>query len=328
MKAARAKPRRATPRPRSGRISEPLLSLLACPLDKSPLDEHRGGLVCQHSHKYKVEDGIPILHPENAKPGFWGMAGKVLPTNTGKVDAFVQHAIGATGGFMYIDRIGKLTEYPIPEFPLSEGEGKTLLDIGCNWGRWSLAAAQKGYRVVGMDPHLDAIKAAMRVKKQLGIEVDYVVGDGRYLPFRDNSFDRVFSYSVLQHFSPADVAMVLERVNFLLRENGQSWIQMANAFGLRSLYHQFNRNFRVPKNFEVRYWPPPRLQNEFETRVGETLLLVDGFFSVNVQPKDAPLLSPKYRYVLKASQLMKTLSRFIPGLKYFADSLYVVSIRD
>ena len=39
-----------------------------------------------------------------------------------------------------------------------------LLDIGCSWGRWSLAAARKGYSVVGIDPSLGAVMAARRIK--------------------------------------------------------------------------------------------------------------------------------------------------------------------
>ena len=38
--------------------------------------------------------------------------------------------------------------------------GTRLLDIGCSWGRWSLAAAARGYDAVGIDPSLGAIMAA------------------------------------------------------------------------------------------------------------------------------------------------------------------------
>ena len=40
--------------------------------------------------------------------------------------------------------------------------GSRLLDLGSSWGRWSIAAARKGYSVVGLDPSLGAVLAARR----------------------------------------------------------------------------------------------------------------------------------------------------------------------
>src|SRR5262249_41288403 len=115
----------------------------------------------------------------------------------GEVDPFVRNAIGATNGNLYQHLVGNLREYPIPRLRLPAGENRPFLEVGCNWGRWCIAAARLGYKTVGIDPSLKSIRAAKRVSRQLGIEITYVVADGRYLPFRDRSFDQVFSYSVL-----------------------------------------------------------------------------------------------------------------------------------
>ena len=58
--------------------------------------------------------------------------------------------------------MGKLDRYPIPEIRLPESQGETLPDVGCNWGRWSVAAARKGYAVVGIDPSMGGVMAARR----------------------------------------------------------------------------------------------------------------------------------------------------------------------
>ena len=90
--------------------------------------------------------------------------------------------------------------------------GELLLDIGCNWGRWTIAAAQRGYRPIGIDPSFEAIVAARRIARQLGVDdARYVVADARKLPFADGTFDVVFSYGVLQHFSKSDVALSVAR---------------------------------------------------------------------------------------------------------------------
>jgi 2-polyprenyl-3-methyl-5-hydroxy-6-metoxy-1,4-benzoquinol methylase len=112
------------------------------------------------------------------------------------IDPVVSVIIAATSGYAYKHLVGKLRTYPIPDLRLPAVDGKTLLDIGCNWGRWSVAAARKGYRVVGVDPSLGAIMAARRVARQLDVDIDYIVADARYLPFEDGTLD-VFSYSVI-----------------------------------------------------------------------------------------------------------------------------------
>lgn len=52
-------------------ISKELLEILACPQCKGDLrlDEERGGLVCERCRLlYPIEDGIPIMLVEEAKP--------------------------------------------------------------------------------------------------------------------------------------------------------------------------------------------------------------------------------------------------------------------
>ena len=115
----------------------------------------------------------------------------------------------ATNGIAYRHLVGKLKEYPLPEIRLPQGNRQTFLDIGCSWGRWCIAAARKGYTPIGIDPSLGAVMAANRIARQMGLQIKYVVGDGRFLPFKPEALDCVFSYSVLQHFSREDVAQRL-----------------------------------------------------------------------------------------------------------------------
>jgi ubiquinone/menaquinone biosynthesis C-methylase UbiE len=88
--------------------------------------------------------------------------------------------------------------------------------------RSARAAAKKGYLPVGLDPSLGAILAAKRVANGLGLPFHGVVGDARFLPFRAGSFDVVFSYSVLQHFSKRDARTALEDIRRVLHADGRS----------------------------------------------------------------------------------------------------------
>ena len=245
----------------------------------------------------------------------------------GAVDPVVSFLVGATSGHMYQDLIGRLGSYPIPEFRMEEGRGRLLLDLGCSWGRWSIAAARKGYDVVGIDPSLGAVMAARRAARAVGIASRYVVADARFLPFPAAAFDTVFSYSVLQHMSKDDVRLVLRQVARVLRPGGSSLIQMASGCGIRSLYHLTRRKFRSPERFDVRYWRPAEMLREFGGSIGPSTLSADCYFGLGLQSADAALMGRTKRFILRASRLMVRASRRVPPMTLLADSIYIESQR-
>ena len=314
--------------------------LLACPRDKEALRQEAESLVCRQGHRYAVVEGIPILllsdvkqtHVEGTRALAVAVTGdaSALPkfdVGPGEIDSFVRNAIGATNGGLYQHLVGNLKEYPIPSLRLPAGAGRLFLEVGCNWGRWCVAAARAGYRPVGIDPSLKAIRAANRVARQLGIEAMYVVADGRYLPFRDKAFDQVFSYSVLQHLSKEDARETVAEIGRTLNLRGKALVQMANVFGLRCLYHQIRRGFRETRDFEVRYWRPAELLAAFTTGIGPSKLSVDGYFSLNVQPNDLRFLPARYRALVRTSEALRGISVSVPLLGKVADSLYVSAHR-
>lgn len=134
---------------------------------------------------------------------------------TEEVDEHVRASLIKTHGNLY--RGARLTRYPIPPFPLPPRDGRTLLDLGCNWGRWTIAAARAGYRPTGIDRGKKAIRTAQRVAEQLGIEAEYVLGDVRELPFPDRSFDAVVALDLLEHVPPADRPRALSELRRVTR---------------------------------------------------------------------------------------------------------------
>lgn len=316
------------------------MNILVCPRDKLCLREEGEDLVCESGHRYAVIEGIPILlvseaeqtHIEGTRALLLAESRDVasLPqfnVGDGEVDPFVRAAIGGTNGSLYEHLVGNLKEYPIPHLRLPDGKGKLFLEVGCSWGRWCLAAAAAGYRPVGVDPSLKGIRAARRVARQLGVEATYVVGDSRFLPFRAEVFDQVFSYSVLQHLSKPHTRESLREIRRVLRIGGDALVQMPNVFGIRCLYHQLRRGFREANNFEVRYWRPAELLSAFSNEIGPSAIDVDGYFSLNIQPSDLRLLPAKYRAVVHTSEALRRLSRHFPPIVKVADSLYVSSRR-
>ena len=334
------------------------LENLVCPRDHNRLELLSDSLTCSAAHSYPVVDGVPVMllgdevqtigaaeksiklaagAQDEHLPGFYLDSLSITEIQkrgiialarggTSKVDPVVAYMIGATNGNLYNHLIGNLDAYPIPRLRLARGGGQTLLDLGCNWGRWSIASAQIGYSVVGLDPQLGAIMAARRVSRQLGLSIRYIVADARYLPFAENSFDKVFSYSVLQHLSKENVATVVTEIARVLKPEGASLVQMPTPFGIRTLYSQARRRFRPAYGFEVRFWTIPSLKKLF-SKIGKTEISVDCYFGTGLQKSDSHLMPAKLKVALSISETLRKVSRFARPLVYVADSVYVHSTK-
>jgi len=243
------------------------------------------------------------------------------------IDPVVQYLVGATCGRAYRGAMGRLTEYPIPEIPLPRSSGALLVDIGCSWGRWSVAAARKGYIVVGLDPQLGAVLAGQRVARAMGLDVAFVCADARHIPIAARSVDVAFSYSVLQHFGEQDLLAALGEMRRVLREGGTSIVQMANAWGLRNAWANARRGARPAHDFEVRYYSPHRLRALFSDRIGPTTLSADGYVGLGLQASDRSFVSGVARAAIAVSGALKSVAQCAPGLARFADSLYLRSTK-
>lgn len=327
-----------------------LRSHLVCPRDRKQLSDQAGSLRCEDGHRYPIVDGVPVLlvddvsqtiesaqqslaHTDQRAPGLYLESVSIsedekqgvvaLAAKQPAVDAVVAYLVAATNGLMYRHLIGKLERYPIPQIDLPAGEGRVLLDVGCSWGRWTLAASARGYRAVGIDPSLGAVMAARRVARQLNVPAAFAVADARYLPFAGASIDTVFSYSVIQHFSREAAAEAVAEIGRVLKPGGTARVQMPTRYGLRCLYHQVRRGFSDGEGFDVRYWRRRELVDLFSRRVGPTTTAVEGFFGIGLQSADADLMTAGRRLVLHASNWLTRASTYVPLLARAADSVYV-----
>ena len=334
------------------------LDHLVCPRDHRELALSNACLTCAGGHSYPIVKGVPVMLLDGVPETLYVMSVSTEQARCGRadddtdelfletlgisaaerqgvaqlaakgnatVDPVVSFLVAATNGIMYRQLIGKLESYPVPELPLPGASGKTLLDIGCGWGRWCIAAARTGYAPVGLDPSLGAVLAARRVATQLGLSARFVVGDARWLPFRKGSFETVFSYSVIQHFSYEDARKTVSEISRVLEEGGRSLVQLPNALGLRCLYHQIKRGFRTPAGFEVRYWTPTKMHHTFRDLIGETSLSPDCFFGIGLQVSDVCLMPPAKRALIAASEFGKRISAAIRCLTFAADSIWVTT---
>ena len=297
-------------------------------MDRSNLQIREETLVCERGHIFPVEEGVPIFTeavrreavPKNMQPS------RRDPRQEGSIDPFVDDWLVNTNGNLYARARGKLKRYPIPRWPLPAASGQIVLDVGCSWGRWSVAAARAGFAPIGLDVHIDALAAAGRVSRQLGVRANFVCGDVEALPLRAKSVDVVFSYSVLQHIARVKVAHFFEETARVLKPGGLCLVQLPNAFGAYSIVRQAKRGFRdaAPNTFEMRYWTRAGIRDAIEKAGLRNLRFrADGFFSQDPQLSDLDLLSPVGKLVVLMSHAGRKAADALPLLVRVADSLWV-----
>jgi 2-polyprenyl-3-methyl-5-hydroxy-6-metoxy-1,4-benzoquinol methylase/uncharacterized protein YbaR (Trm112 family) len=338
---------------------------LVCPIDRSALKFDGKYLVSENHRQYPVVDGVPVMllsdeeqtievasatieaskkHSEAddsyAKdPLYIETLGinkqekdqlRSLVQQRANVDPVALMLVAATCGNAYKHLIGDrgLKDYPIPSINLTPSKpNSTLLDIGCNWGRWSIAAARQGFAPVGIDPSLGAIMAARRIARQMGLDIKYLVADARFLPFRSDYFKSIYSYSVLQHFSKIDAQKAILEIERVMEPGGTAKIQMANKWGLRSLHQQVWRGLRQPRVFDVQYWTMAELKDAFSRSIGETSITADCFFGLGWRWSDFQYMTKLNRLALTASELLRKLSGLIPPMRVVADSLFCTAVK-
>ena len=304
-----------------------LLEVLVCPRDHSVLRTVEGGLACEREHRFPLEQGIPVFSNSPRREAIPGnMEACQYSGQDRSIDPFVDDWLVNTNGNLYWKLRGRLPRYPIPEWPFWSGKGKLLVDVGCSWGRWSIAAARAGFRVIGVDVHVDALAAAERVSQQVGARADFVCADADQLPFRPGSIDMLFSYSVLQHLERSTVLRFFQEASRLLKPGGTCVVQLPNRFGLHNVLQQLRRGFREARagTFEMRYWSRTEIRKGVEEAGLENLqICADGFFTQNPQIADWDLLPAGGKLIVLASETGRKVAAVLPVLTRLADSVWV-----
>ena len=77
-------------------------------------------------------------------------------------------------------------------------EAEVALDLGCGSGDLILSLALRAKFVIGLDISKISLRIAKSFYKNL-MNVDFVLGDAEFLPFRSEAFDKIFAFEVLEH---------------------------------------------------------------------------------------------------------------------------------
>lgn len=106
--------------------------------------------------------------------------------------------------------------YKVLERILGDADVETALDLGCGYGRVTPWIGEFVPEVVGVDPNPETIEIA----RSRYPHFDFRVASGHELPYEDDSFDLVVTWTVLQHVPPGEIEDVTEEIQRVLRSDG------------------------------------------------------------------------------------------------------------
>lgn len=119
-------------------------------------------------------------------------------------------------------------------------EGAEVLDLACGHGRIANRLAARGARVTGLDATPLFLERARAEAAELGVDVDYVEGDMRELPW-DGRFDAACCvFTAFGYFDDADNRRVLEEVRAALRPGGRFWLDVNHLPWIAANYRDVN----------------------------------------------------------------------------------------
>jgi len=145
-----------------------------------------------------------------------------------------EHEFGSREFFDTVER-HRYTEYA-PWMPQVMGFDKfrdaRLLEVGCGMGTDLLQFARGGARCTGIDLTPRSIEITRHRFRLYDADGAFMISDGENLPFRDESFDVVYSNGVLHH--TPDTAGAIREVHRVLRPGGTAKVM---------LYHRDSLNY-------------------------------------------------------------------------------------
>jgi ubiquinone/menaquinone biosynthesis C-methylase UbiE len=180
-----------------------------------------------------------------------------------RYDAWYQTPLGAFAHALELDAILALAGVK---------PGEQAVDIGCGTGIYTVELAQRGARVIGIDPSMEMITIAQEKLRQAGLTGHFVCGSAGALPFRSQKFDLALAVTSLCFVHSPDRA--IEEMRRVLRPGGRLVLGELNCFSPWAAWRRLKGFFRETIYNQAHFWNRQEL---------EGLLRAQGFHSSNVR---------------------------------------------
>ena len=185
-------------------MSVSMIEGLSCPACQGALANEAMGMVCSScGETYPVSNGIVDVRQDQSA--------YYCEFPREDIEAFLEGAAADMEGTVRDYLRGQAAPPRLGEYMLGLGRAgwkfllpvsseSRILDLGCGWGTLAYGLADNAKEVVAMDSTMERMRLLALRSQQEGRENIKVIcgGDGKHLPFADDSFDLVVVNGVLE----------------------------------------------------------------------------------------------------------------------------------
>jgi ubiquinone/menaquinone biosynthesis C-methylase UbiE len=112
-------------------------------------------------------------------------------------------------------------------------ENKVALDLGCGTGNYFLPLKNKQKYALDLSKESIAV-LKKRIKNKEKKEYHVYVGDAIKMPFKDNTFDFLFSFSTLYYIKEID--LIMPEISRVLKKEGIAILEFGNKYSIESVW--------------------------------------------------------------------------------------------
>lgn len=219
----------------SHQILKIIKKILICPKCKGNLNYKNKKWFCGKGHCYEVVNDVIVFMERG------NLSDDVL-MGLDKWEKIHKEKLKIKGKYGKNHYILDYKRYTEKFFDLTPG--KLYLDLGCGFAFNSIFATEKGVITVNSDISLPALLASKRFFDKNRKEGIFICADMLKLPFKDSSFDYIFSSVALSYFK--DTQKVIKRMNEIIKSKGSA-LCIVPVLSLTSLIFQFRTGiFNLP----------------------------------------------------------------------------------
>lgn len=128
----------------------------------------------------------------------------------------------------WVEKTGQQVDFLIQRMDLNGSE--RILDLACGYGRHSIAFAEKGFRVVGVDITPDYIDDALKTARGKNLQADFICSDIRDIDFKEE-FDVVLNLAdgAIGYLENDDENLkIFDRISAALKPGGKHFMEVCN----------------------------------------------------------------------------------------------------
>jgi 2-polyprenyl-3-methyl-5-hydroxy-6-metoxy-1,4-benzoquinol methylase len=131
-----------------------------------------------------------------------------------------EYLTGGVDSIIFSPIYARCTEFPLTLNRLEPRDGLIILEVACGWTPLPKILRDMGCQVIGIDLSPQAILCAARARWNRHAASSFLQSDAMALPFDDETFDRVFSISAVEHFATEVERQTMKEIGRVLRPGG------------------------------------------------------------------------------------------------------------